>query len=93
MPHEGIPDPSHHKICRRCRSWFEPEGSLVGPQFYGPFAMLRHLRIIVRGDKELRFQCRRCTRVRRITQIVIWSLLLAAVGVVLVLERLGVLAH
>src|ERR1700687_1669481 len=92
MPHEAIPDPSCHRMCRRCRRWFKPEeGTLLAPEPTGPLGMMRSLRATVSGDSRgLRFQCHRCSRIRRTTQITLWALLLAMLAIVLVLDRLGV---
>jgi hypothetical protein len=37
----------------------------------------------------LRFQCDRCTRIRRNTERALWAVLLGLMGLVLVLEKLG----
>ena len=39
----------------------------------------------------LRFQCTRCSRVRRATQLTIWAVFLGLLGVVWLLQRVGVL--
>jgi len=95
MPVEGFPDPSRHRICRRCRKWFAPEeGSLALPEATGPLGSIRALRATVMGrESDLQFQCHRCTVVRRFTQIAIWSLLVAVIATVLILERLGILGR
>ncbi len=95
MAVEGIPDPSRQKICRRCRKWFDlEEGSLVRPAATGPLGSLRALRSNVLGrESDFQFQCHRCTAVRRVTQIVLWSLFLVVIATVLILERLGILAR
>jgi hypothetical protein len=93
MPVKGFPDPAHHRICRRCRQWFEPEeGTQVLPAVTGPFGAMRRPRALASGDEaDLQFQCQRCSRVRRIRQIVIWMVFAALVALVLLLERLGIL--
>lgn len=89
MPVEGIPDPRFHRVCRRCGKWFEPaEGSLVAPEVTGPLGAMRAARASFDGSL-MHFQCRRCTRIRRTTQAVLWGTLVALVTIVLVLERLG----
>ena len=92
MPVEGMPEPSRHRICRRCQRWFEPdEGTMMAPEITGPVGALHSLRASL-GDKSvLRFQCKRCTKIRQITQIALWSALFIFVAVVLLLERFGVL--
>ena len=91
MPVEGIPDPQVHRLCRRCGKWFEPrEGSLVAPEATGPLGAMRALRASIDGSR-LRFQCGRCTRIRRTTETVLWGTLLGLVVVILVLERLGLI--
>ena len=73
-----LPDPDLHKLCRRCRKWFEPdEGVLSLPEATGPISRLRQTAAIISGDERaLRFICHRCAAVRRRTQIVLfrpWS--------------------
>jgi len=93
MPVEGIPDPARHKICRRCRKWFEPtEGMMFGPEVTGPSGAMQALRLAVTDDERLlRFQCHRCSRVRHTTQIVVWAVLLGLTAAVLLLEKIGIL--
>ena len=82
-PIEGMPDLERHRLCRRCQRWFEAEdGSVLAPEFTGPSALL---------DKP-RFQCRRCTVIRKRTEAGLWLLLGAIVAAVLVAERLGFLS-
>ena len=79
---DGMPDPKLHRLCRRCQRWFEPEaGSVLGPELTGPYGML---------DKP-RFQCRRCTNIRRRTEAGLWLLLGAVVGLVFLLVKVGIL--
>jgi hypothetical protein len=93
MPVEGIPDPARHRICRRCQNWFEPaEGTVVGPDVSGPLSAMHAVRLAVTDDQSLlRFQCHRCSRVRRVTQVAIWTTLFGFIAIVLLLEKLGVL--
>jgi hypothetical protein len=93
MPIDGIPDPRTHRICRRCQKWYEPsEGRLFGPEVTGPLGGLHALRAtIAQDDSLLRFQCDRCTRIRRTTQVLLFAGLVLLVGLVLLLERLGAL--
>lgn len=93
MPIDGVPDPSRHRICRRCQKWFEPvEGRAVSPEVTGPLGAMEALRGAVTGDSSiLRFQCNRCSRIRTVTQGVIWGTLAVLLVLVLILEKLGVL--
>jgi hypothetical protein len=90
---EGMPDPKIHRICRRCQRWFYPEeGTLEAPEVTGPFGAMQAFRASIFADPRLlRFQCRRCTKVRRTTQQVLWVTLIGLVGSILILERLGFL--
>ena len=91
MPVEGLPDPETHRLCRRCGKWFDPhEGSLRAPEVTGPLGAMRAMRAAV-DVAALKFQCHRCTRVRRNTQAMIWGTFLALLVTILVLERLGLL--
>ena len=79
---EGLPDLKRHRLCRRCQRWFENEGGAILPsEFTGPSAFF---------DKP-RFQCDRCTMVRRVTQASIWIVFAVLLGLVLLLEHLGIL--
>jgi hypothetical protein len=89
MPVEGMPDPTVHRICRRCGKWFDPaEGRLMAPEATGPMGMMHAARASFDGSM-LRFQCDRCTRIRRNTERALWATLLALMGLVLLLEQLG----
>jgi hypothetical protein len=91
MPIEGLPDPLRHRICRRCGHWFEPsDGKMLAPELTGPLGAMRAVRASA-DDSLLRFQCHRCSRVRRAREIVLWGSLFAIMALVLLLERLGVL--
>jgi hypothetical protein len=60
----------------------------------GPLGAMRALSQNLSGNEaDLRFQCHRCTKVRKLTQIVLWSSLLGLLAIVLILERLGFLAR
>jgi hypothetical protein len=86
-----MPDPEIHRICRRCGKWFEPsEGALMAPEITGPLGAMRAARASFDGSI-LRFQCHRCTRIRKTTERVLLGLLLGLIAVVLLLERIGVL--
>ena len=87
---EGMPDPERHRVCRRCGQWFETaEGSLVPPE---GIAARSYLRLSSRhGGTLLRFQCHRCTRIRRATQAIIWGTFLGLVAIILLLQGLGLI--
>jgi hypothetical protein len=93
MPIAGMPDTTRHRICRRCQRWFEPhEGKLMTPELTGPVGASQSLRASLGDTSVLRFQCARCTKIRRVTQITLWSILAVIVAVILLLERIGVLS-
>jgi hypothetical protein len=60
----------------------------MAPEATGPLGAMRSLRAYF-DTSVLRFQCHRCTRVRRATQFAIWGTFFALVGIILLLERLG----
>jgi hypothetical protein len=60
----------------------------MAPEATGPLGAMRSLRASF-DSSVLRFQCHRCSRVRRATSIAIWATFLGLVGVILLLERLG----
>jgi hypothetical protein len=70
----NIPDPAVHKLCRRCRKWFDPaDGELTFPEATGPASRLRIAAVRLAGDESaLSFICHRCLRTRRITKVVLW---------------------
>jgi len=91
VPIEGMPDPGVHRICRRCGQWFEAhEGTSMAPEVTGPLGYLRAMRAGIDGSG-MRFQCARCTRVRTLTQRIIWGALVVAMAVPLLLEYLGLI--
>lgn len=93
MPVVGVPNPELHRICRRCRKWFDPsEGTLVAPELTGPLSAMRATRTSIGQDASvLRFQCHGCTRIRRRMQTLLWVALVSLLALVLLLERLHVL--
>ena len=92
-PIEGIPDLDRHRICRRCQKWFDAgAGALMPPEWTGPVGAMRALRSFISQDSSLlRFQCHRCTRIRRATQGSIWLVLLVLIALVLIAEKFGLL--
>jgi hypothetical protein len=89
MPIEGMPDPQLHRICRRCGKWFEPgEGTLLPPDVTGPMSWMHAARASF-DPSFLRFQCNRCTWIRRTRERVLWGAILGLAALVLLLEKLG----
>lgn len=85
MPVRGFPDADRHRICFRCRRWFEPE---EGEEFVSESAagsFLRSFGIPVTGDLRKRFMCHRCRRIRRITKTAVFVALALALGAALLL--------
>ena len=81
-----LPDPDRARICRRCGNWFDPrEGTLVGPE--GRFEQ----GYLLGTGTVLRFQCNRCSRIRLITQAIIWGSFIGLVALVWLLVSLGVI--
>jgi hypothetical protein len=92
MPITEMPDPSRHRICRRCQQWFEPhEGSVLAPEMTGPLGAMQAIRSVSGDPSVMRFQCHRCTKIRKATQIALWSTLAVVLAIVLLLERIGIL--
>ena len=77
------PDPAVHKLCRRCRRWFDPvDGEMLLPEATGPLNSLRLAAASIAGDDSARrFVCHRCVRIRRRTKTVIWMALAIAIGI------------
>ena len=94
MPVEGFPDAEKHKICIRCRRWFEPEeGTMIYPGSswgLGWLGLGRALRTQVAkavGDETLmKFICHECTRKRRRRKLVVYAVFVLLIGVVMLLE-------
>jgi len=86
---EGFPDSDHHKLCFRCRKWFEPDdGSTVHGERWRPFDWLRASAQMPTSGTQV-FMCHRCQRVRTATKTVVWSLFAAAVAAALLVGYLG----
>ena len=84
-----MPDPQIHRICRRCGKWFEPEeGTLMAPEATGPMGAMRAARASF-DPSLLRFQCNRCTWIRRTRERLLWGALLGFCALVLLFEKLG----
>jgi hypothetical protein len=82
----GIPDPERHRICRRCGKWFDrQEGDLVGPE--GRFEQT----YLFSTGSVFRFQCKRCTRIRRATQGIILGTFIGLVALIGLLVSLRVI--
>jgi hypothetical protein len=76
------PDPSVHKLCMRCRRWFDADdGEMIIPEPTGPISKLRLAAATIAGDDSAcRFMCHRCLRTRRRTKAVIWLAIAVAIG-------------
>ena len=86
MPVEGFPDNKHHRICLRCRRWFEPhEGTMVFPEVAGPLSAMRAAVARLTDDESaMRFMCHRCQRIRRRTKATIFIAFAVLFGSVLI---------
>jgi hypothetical protein len=92
MPVAGFPDPERHCLCKRCYQWFFPdEGDWKNPEDAGPWSRLVRLTAWRGRQTQLQFQCRRCTRIRRITQGVIYGGFLTIITIILILEHFGMI--
>lgn len=89
-PVSGMPDREVHRICRRCQKWYDAkDGALLPPEVGGPLSGLQAVRASMTNDASLlRFQCHRCTGIRRVTQVTLWLLLAGILAAVLIAERL-----
>ena len=82
-----LPDREIHAICQRCGKWFEQTGGRLVP----PETKTTFLFRIGGGGSPYRFQCDRCSRRRRATKGGIWAVFLGLVGMILILEKLGLI--
>lgn len=93
MPLEGIPDRERHGFCLYCHKWHDlSEGTRVLPEATGPLSAMRRIGAAATGDESaLKFVCHRCARRRKLTGRVLFGTLIAAVLIILLLERLGLI--
>lgn len=93
MASSGFPDREKQGFCFYCHRWLDlGEGTRVIPEAGGPITALRGLGAAVTGDESAsKFVCHRCARRRKLTRRVIFAVLIAAILIVLLLERLGLL--
>ena len=91
MPVQGLPDPKLHKLCYSCRKWHEPgEGEMFIPDTSDLFEALWGLGRAKADDApEIRFLCRRCSRISWIATIVVFGILAVLVVFFFVLARWG----
>lgn len=85
-PVKGIPDPQNHKICLRCRKWYQPEdGTMVYPEASGPISNLRIAAAkLADDDSKMRFICHRCIKVRKYTKVAIIGIFVFLVVLIIV---------
>ena len=85
-----IPDPSVHKICMRCRQWFEPdEGKMILREAGGPISGMTMAAASIAGiESQKRFICWKCHRARRLTKTVLWIAFFVAIGIALLVAWL-----
>jgi hypothetical protein len=93
MAIEGAPERARHGYCFYCHEWHDlTDGTRVIPQATGPLSGMRATGAFLTGDAStFKFVCHRCARRRRLTGRVIFGTLLAAIGLALLLERLGLI--
>ena len=90
-PLDAMLDPQNHRKCRRCGHWFEPhEGAMEAPEFTGPLGAIRALESSFDGSNH-KFQCERCSTIRRRTQLGLVLSFFLLFGAVLLLEYFGVI--
>jgi hypothetical protein len=86
----GFPDRERHGYCFYCHQWYDlSAGARVIPEAAGPISAMRAAGAAITGDESaLNFVCHRCARRRRLTKRILFGVLIAAILIVLVLERL-----
>ena len=67
MPIEGLADPKLHRLCVRCRKWFNPdEGVLDFPSATGPIGFIMGMSARVADDEsKMKFYCLACHATRK----------------------------
>jgi len=90
-----FPDPESQFLCRGCRKWLPKQqisARLVsgGSRFAFDLTVVVDFARAISGYRESadRYLCHGCHRRRRIRNYVVWTLLLAALVVVLVVEAI-----
>lgn len=86
----GLPDPSVHNICIKCRRWFKPDdGAMVVPEATGPIGKLRSSVAAITGDESAyRFICYSCAWRMRRNKIILWSCFAIVVAIALLVAWL-----
>jgi|GEM_PF-3507915 len=62
MPITGLPNPQIHRLCKRCRQWFDHhEGSLCWPPRTGLLSLVHGtLSESLDQEKEMKYYCEAC---------------------------------
>ena len=72
MPVKGSPDAERHRVCLRCKKWFEPdEGSMVRGERWRPLDWPRAMVNVPTAQTDA-FMCNHCQRIRAATKIAVW---------------------
>ena len=94
MPVKGFVDPDQHRVCFRCRKWFEPDeggdvdvgattGASAATNVIGAFIPMNIL-----GGGQARFVCHKCQRRRRRFQFILYGTFPVLVLLVFILQAL-----
>lgn len=87
-----IPDASRHRLCLRCRRWFEPhEGREAHRSSVLPFVAFIRAARAASGFGTRYFICDDCRRFRRNLTIAGWAILGGGLAAIFVLEKLGLI--
>ena len=90
MAIDGFPDRERHGFCFYCHEWHDlSEGTRTIPEPTGPLSSMHVTGAVLTGDTSvLKFVCHRCVRRRRLRRRVLFGLLVAAILLALLIERL-----
>lgn len=89
MAVEGFPDTSIHRLCRRCRKWFDADaGEEVSRDMLGPVTASGGAAVRLAGLTPTEFLCNRCLRTVRTWKIAFLCLLVIMIGTAFVLDWL-----
>lgn len=94
MAIEGLPNPQIHRMCKRCRTWFNAhEGDHCWPPKIGLLTWV-HVTVAesVDQDKELKFYCKACQQLNNEDETRFAKNLKKTVITIVVVALLGLIA-
>lgn len=86
-----IPDPMIHKVCMKCRKWYEPTGGQSSMKSVTGLAssIARTVEAATGDPSDFKFICFSCSAKIKARKRIIWGALIAALGLVVILRFAG----